>query len=370
TVGSETPPAVLRNGAAPYLTEKNPQYDAALAKEGVTCVTCHVRDETILSGKPTGASNVPHPLQYSPMLSKAELCAGCHQFDIPSPMAHPFETPPFPHTRAQQRRAELALLEETRKIQPLARQITTAEPVPDGEEPPVAPDPGMEGQYQQEARVQHTLDEFHVSPAALRGETCQSCHMTSDHGRRMHDWPGRDSLAMLQKAVSLSTRLDRKQYREGDRLQAVIKLKNDSGHRFPTGDALHAGVLDVWLRDGTQTLGRQVWVMSSQSRGTIFFDGHVKFFASGPVGGDSVSGVLDAPNRADTRLLPGEEATLVYSRKVDARMACARDLNLRVRVFHAGVSPAFRHSRLDPGIDTLKLVREEVLPVSAASEGG
>jgi hypothetical protein len=75
----------------PFLTEKNPKYDAALVNEGVTCVTCHVRDETILSSKPTGSSKVPHPLSYSPVMAKADYCAGCHQFDIASPQLHPFE---------------------------------------------------------------------------------------------------------------------------------------------------------------------------------------------------------------------------------------------------------------------------------------
>src|SRR5204863_619587 len=74
----------------PFLTETNPDYDSALAAEGVTCVTCHVREGTILTANRTGLSNVPHPLSYSAQLRTADFCGGCHQFDIRSPQSHPF----------------------------------------------------------------------------------------------------------------------------------------------------------------------------------------------------------------------------------------------------------------------------------------
>ena len=73
---------------------------------------------------------------------------------------------------------------------------------------------------------------------------------------------------------------------------------------------------------------------------------------------------LEAPRREDTRLLPGEEATLVYSQPVTAKLAAARNPTLRVRVFYSAVHPGFKGSRIDPKTDTLRLIREEELPVA------
>jgi hypothetical protein len=42
----------------PFLTEANPEYDSALAAEGVTCVTCHVREGTILTANRTGRADL------------------------------------------------------------------------------------------------------------------------------------------------------------------------------------------------------------------------------------------------------------------------------------------------------------------------
>jgi hypothetical protein len=360
-----------------FITEKNPKYDPHLAKEGVTCVTCHVRDETVLTSNRRALNNVPHALSYAPEMKKADFCGGCHQFDVASPAAHPFEMKPFrpgPAARKRQHQAMMAVFQRAHRAQAaLASEQSPPAPSPpplptpeDEEEPPVPPSPGMEHQYQQEARVQHTLDEFRISPAALRGETCQSCHMPKDNGRRAHTWPGRDSAAMLRKAVSMTVRLDKPSYQAGDRLQAVIKLKNDAGHRFPTGDSIHAGILDVWLRDGEKTLGRRVWVMSNQASGNqqVFFESFHPGAFPGPGNHRDKPGQLDAPSRIDTRLLPGEEATLVYRQAVGPAIAAAKDLKLRVRVFHSAVHPGFKHSSIDPGINTMRLIREENVPVA------
>ena len=364
-----------------HIKEPNPDYNESLMREGVTCVTCHVRDGTVLTSNPTAAAGVPHALSYSPLMRKADFCGGCHQFDIQNPQVHPFEKVPEQVARIerlvrQRERQRMVRGSARARVQMAAQQGVPDQPekkldsaAPD--DPPVPPQPGLEQQYQHEARVQHTLDEFRVSPAALRGETCQSCHMPADRNRPRHTWPGRDSLAMLRKAVTMTARLDRETYRQGDKLQAVIKIKNDAGHKFPTGDSIHAGIVDVWLRDGEKSLARRVFVMSNQNASGFFLTKDGTF----PIGGGMESPFnrretstaaqarLEAPVRADTRLLPGEEAMLVYTQPVGKELARARSLRLQIRVFHAAVHPGFKGSSIDPGLRTLRLIREESLPV-------
>jgi hypothetical protein len=174
---------------------------------------------------------------------------------------------------------------------------------------------------------------------------------------------------MLRDAVSLAVRLDKPSYTEGEKLQAVIRLKNDAGHRFPTGDSIHAGILDVWLRDGKKTLGRQVFVMSNQQGGRfVNFAQHGQQFFGSFAPRQFPGGILEAPQRADTRILPGEEMLLVYKQPVSAELAKARKLNLRVRVFHAAMHPGFKNSSIDPGLNTVKVFREEVLPVKVGAK--
>jgi len=224
------------------------------------------------------------------------------------------------------------------------------------------------------------MSEFRLSRAAQIG-SCQSCHMPTQHGRRQHTWPGRDATAMLRQAVSLSARLDRQAYRPGETLQAVLQLRNDAGHRFPTGDSIHTGILDVWLRDGDRTVDRQVFVMSRQGGGVVFSEGGpgaplrqigfrqvITFINGRPVARTiGVPGVttphLEAPERPDTRLLPGEEMMLVYRQPVRNAMARSQNLTLRMRVFYSAVHPGLRQSRIDPSLSPMRLIREVSLPV-------
>lgn len=352
----------------PFLTETNPDYDAALGAEGVTCVTCHVREGTILTANRKGLSNVPHPLSYSSQLRTADFCGGCHQFDIRRPQAHPFEQQPARVIPARLVRQRRLVRDPSGRVASTTTFTTIGQqgpnPPQDPEEPPVPSQPGLDQRYHQEARVQDTLAEFRMSPAALRGETCQTCHMPATGAGRMHTWEGRNSLAMLQKAVTLSTRLDRPRYVPGDTLQAVIRLKNDAGHRFPTGDSIHAGILDVWLRDGNKTLGRQVYVMSGPTGDlrALFLNERARMMERF---GNRVAdtGRIEGPNRSDSRLLPGEEAMLVFKQKVQGALASARNPVLRVRVFHSAVHPGFRGTSIDPKLNTIRLIREENIPV-------
>jgi len=326
-------------------------------------VTCHVREGTILTSKPTASIGVPHPLSYSPRLNTSEYCGGCHQFDIHTPQTHPFEGVGGRFSLASPKGAGRTRLIVTRASQTITQDRSATDP----DEPPIPTQPGIEQEYQEEPRAQHTLDEFRLSAAAARGESCQSCHMPAGQGGAGHNWPGRNSTRMLQKAVTLTARLDKAAYRTGETLQAVIKLKNDAGHRFPTGDSVHAGILDVWLKDGDRTLGREVFVMAQGTEGRRIFEalrphGRVRGRRAG-------APTLEAPERDDTRLLPGEEATLVFRQEVDGRLADAAEPVLRVRVFHSAIHPGFRNTRIDPKLSPMRLIREEVLRVKVTASG-
>ncbi len=52
---------------------------ASLAHEGITCVTCHVRDGVVMTANSEARSDA-HPLRHEPRLGDASFCAGCHEF--------------------------------------------------------------------------------------------------------------------------------------------------------------------------------------------------------------------------------------------------------------------------------------------------
>ena len=55
---------------------------AALAKLGVDCVSCHVREGVVHSGPAATATPAPHALVRSPDFGEAS-CASCHEFEFP-----------------------------------------------------------------------------------------------------------------------------------------------------------------------------------------------------------------------------------------------------------------------------------------------
>jgi hypothetical protein len=71
------------------LSRPNPDFDATLQAEGVTCVACHALDDgTIATGRQVGA---PHATRVDPTL--ATRCARCHQ--SPAVALHPLARPMF-----------------------------------------------------------------------------------------------------------------------------------------------------------------------------------------------------------------------------------------------------------------------------------
>jgi hypothetical protein len=59
------------------LLKKNPDFDAELQQEGVTCAVCHVRDNYIIG--PYGDTEAPHPSRYDPAMTDGlGACRKCH----------------------------------------------------------------------------------------------------------------------------------------------------------------------------------------------------------------------------------------------------------------------------------------------------
>lgn len=61
--------------------QPNPSFDLTLRGEGVTCVACHLRGETIVGTR--AAPNAPHAVAVSAELSDPAMCATCHQLSWP-----------------------------------------------------------------------------------------------------------------------------------------------------------------------------------------------------------------------------------------------------------------------------------------------
>lgn len=59
------------------ILKKNPDFDAELQQEGVTCAVCHVRDNYIIG--PYGDTEAPHPSRYDPAMTDGlGVCRKCH----------------------------------------------------------------------------------------------------------------------------------------------------------------------------------------------------------------------------------------------------------------------------------------------------
>lgn len=75
----------------PVKTE-NPHFDAQLQAEGITCASCHVRNNTIIG--PTGIPQVPHQTVKDAEFLSENLCISCHNASavITPTLACSFET--------------------------------------------------------------------------------------------------------------------------------------------------------------------------------------------------------------------------------------------------------------------------------------
>ncbi len=159
--------------------KKNPRFDAALQKQGLTCAGCHVRRHQRFGPPQRDGSlegtiprdRAPHGgATRTPAFERAEFCMGCHQFE--------------------------------------------------------------EGQRELNGKLlENTYNEWKSSPYAAQGIACQQCHMPD----RQHLWRGIHDPEMVKRGVNVELRTNQPRYRVGEQLEATLTLTNRGvGHYFPS----------------------------------------------------------------------------------------------------------------------------------------
>ncbi|MCU7835048.1 MAG: cytochrome c family protein [gamma proteobacterium symbiont of Taylorina sp.] len=186
-------PIILSSESGQYNDLKstiNPDFDAELQQEGVTCASCHVKDGVIYGSYKKKDMNAPHPVAYADEFFSKSLCQRCHE--VPS--------------------KSFALMNEG---------------------------------------ICSTGMESNRGVWAARGYICQDCHMPvvnrplmsgfpSREGKK-HLWPGGYSNRQLQNVFTFKAK------KELDHL-AITITNSGAGHKAPTGDPDRFIVLDfIWL---------------------------------------------------------------------------------------------------------------------------
>ena len=164
----------------------NPAWDPILDLEGVTCVACHLRGDSLIGPRELRVGQAPHPVTRDDRLSGPEACSYCHQLALEGAEEHPFLD---------------------------------------------------------------TLGEWASSPQGQAGITCQDCHMPRESGviagsryaafANHGMTEGRSPSAL---AAALLLRLDMKEavVQRGSAFRATAALANvGAGHAVPTGDPNH-----------------------------------------------------------------------------------------------------------------------------------
>ncbi|HHB77983.1 MAG TPA: hypothetical protein ENK85_01965 [Saprospiraceae bacterium] len=72
--------------------KKNPRFDESLQKEGVTCIACHMNNNTIIGSHPN--INATHPVKMDTEYLSEKLCVSCHDAhdDLAEDLVCTFET--------------------------------------------------------------------------------------------------------------------------------------------------------------------------------------------------------------------------------------------------------------------------------------
>ena len=198
------------------ITEPNPDFDAALRDEGITCAVCHVREASVIG--PSGDTIAPHPVAIDPEHLSARLCIRCHQADA-------------------------------RVDAKLVCSLST----------PVA---------------------WAAGPYAALGIDCIECHMPTVWRRNAHDTPPRASNIHTWVGAGIpkfaaDPEPDRASYVSGMTIDARAELASDqpgapadcsvtimnarAGHEIPTGDVERFFLITMRVLDGDGTvLGERV----------------------------------------------------------------------------------------------------------------
>jgi len=255
-------------------------------KDGIDCLTCHVRNGEVLVTRNSAKAAAAHPIRVAPELGKAEFCAGCHQFSFKS------------H---------------------------------------VLPD-GYFGQLQQ-ASFEEFLD-FRANGGAET--SCQDCHMPDGD----HTIPGGYDDEMLRSAVDLDIRAEWKESLRQVFIEVDISAGH-VGHRVPGGEHFRFLTVHTSVNDGD---GKEVIAPSNESTNhddLVSKWPQIEMLRRemGPAeqGSDNPE---DQPN-PDTRLWPNEIRTYRYRMAIDPTTLLA-PLKIRAELWyhlmHQSKAESFGHS--------------------------
>ena len=253
-------------------------------ESALACYTCHapLAEQTPLVA---GAKGVrPNPILDATLGTKGLTCAGCHV------RAHERFGPP---------RRDGSLASETPREKLLHNGVTRTAAFLRSEFCQGCHQFGADGFALNGKLLENTYNEWKASGFARRGVQCQDCHMPD----RRHLWRGIHDAAMVRSGLRISVKPERERYRAGDTLVATLTVENTGvGHAFPTYVTPRV-VLRAELLDG---------------RGRAIAGTRVEQAIGRDVALDLSREV------SDTRLLPGQRATLTYRRRVPDAAARAR----------------------------------------------
>lgn len=168
--------------------ETNPHFDKELQLEGITCASCHVRNNAIIG--PTGTTKAPHRTVKDTILLSEQLCISCHNASavITPTLACSFET---------------------------------------GDEWKSGPYFGKKN------CISCHMDSVHRELVTGYGKKLSHLHYFAGSGI-----PKIDSVkSIIKNGLAIYPSLIKNTYKSNDTLQFHLKLKNElAGHKVPTGD--------------------------------------------------------------------------------------------------------------------------------------
>jgi nitrate/TMAO reductase-like tetraheme cytochrome c subunit len=187
----EEPMTWCTNCHAPFLLSEsdptNPN-ERFQKEDGISCITCHVRNGKILTSNGSNKDNSIHEFQTTEILSRSEFCANCHQFNFLA--------------------SKVKLGNHNDEI------------------------------YYSNEPMQNTYQEWIHSSYNGR-KNCQSCHLKPNHPDS-HSFPGGHDANFLRETFAVEIKRTSE-----EEIQISIKA-NRLGHDFPTGDVFRTLRILIW----------------------------------------------------------------------------------------------------------------------------
>jgi len=260
----------LKGSEAGAAYQENPEFDADLRVQGLTCAGCHVREWTRY-----GPESDAHPVgsETAPELGEGETAD--------SEWADPNEGIPHGGFVAKAAYKEAVFCERCHDFR-------------EGE-----------GKVLNEKKLQETYQEWRRTEAAAEGKTCQTCHMPDG----AHTFKGIHDKEFVQTGFEATAELKRLGDKPLEPLEAELTITNVGvAHRMPS-----------------YTTPRIVLIIEQLDEGEAVIEGTKQAFFVGRETTLSLSREV-----YDTRILPGESRTLMYSAE---RAEAATGLSARVEVW-------------------------------------